>query len=266
MCQGGGWEVRLVLRWRGVLSALGADLGRELACVWPFDRPLRQAQDTVRANGLGKGTLADLGRGLAGVRPFDRPLRQAQDTVRANGLGKGTWRTWGEGWLAEGPFVGLRAGSSTVLRTRSGRGQGERVPVDVLVWRVVGRAVRERPLRLRVGGRVLSREGVGRRDVPRPTPFTLILRQAPSTGSGRGQHRLSVLSHQGRGGIVARPHSLLLDTPPMCYRCARSKCYPCAQLHGAKILCCGGNVRRAFVKGSSVAGLREVLDPSRDSG
>ncbi len=228
MCQGGGWEVRLVLRWRGVLSALGADLGRELACVWPFDRPLRQAQDTVRANGLGKGTLADLGRGLAGVRPFDRPLRQAQ------------------GRLFDGP-----------IRWCSGHVKGERVPVDVSVRRVVGRAVRERPLRLRVGGRVLSPEGVGRRDVPRPIhPHT-------STGLSTGSQSSPI---KGEEELLYGHAGLLLNAPPKCYRCARSGCYPCARFHGAKILCCGGNVRRAFVKGSSVAGLREVLYPSRDSG
>ncbi len=43
----------------------------------------------------------------------------------------------------------------------------------VLLWCVVSRAVRERPLRLRDGGGVLLPEGVGGRDVPLPSGFRL---------------------------------------------------------------------------------------------
>ena len=39
-------------------------------------------------------------RGLFGIRPFDRPLRQAQDTVRVNGMGKWASADAGLGWMA----------------------------------------------------------------------------------------------------------------------------------------------------------------------
>ncbi len=62
---------------------------------------------------------ADFGREVFGARPFDRPLRQAQDTVRANGLGAMFSRTWGGTCLALGPSTG----PFVRLRTRSGRAE-----------------------------------------------------------------------------------------------------------------------------------------------
>ncbi len=48
-------------------------------CVRTFGR--------TKVNGLSVGVLANLARVVYWARPFDNPLRQAQDAVRANGLG-----------------------------------------------------------------------------------------------------------------------------------------------------------------------------------
>ncbi len=101
------------------------------------------------------GAGADLGRGLACVRPFDGPLRRC-----------------------------------------SGRGQGERIGGYALVWRVVGRAVRERPLRLGDGGRVHSPEGVGGRDVPPPLWI-------PATPGSRFRVNAGMTGFRGWAGSLA---------------------------------------------------------------
>ena len=135
---------------------------------------------------VGARASADYMRVAVCERPFDRPLRQARDGVRANGMGAG-------------------AGGSRTAPTRNVWPSSERACTGLCQWRE-GKVKVCRPSNRSLLSKIQGRTGWGACfGGPHASGgLRKALRQAPSSGSGRGQgERVGC----GRGRFANGPYT-----------------------------------------------------------